>query len=445
MRDMTVGSPGRAMLLFTIPMVLGNLFQQMYNLVDSMVVGNFVGADALAGVGISGTVTFLFVALSSGAGAGASVVISQLFGAGKNGRVKSAASTILIGVAVLSVLLSALGLLLCRPILHAMQTPAAVLPEALTYMRVYFCGLLFLFLYNALTSVFNALGDSKTPLYFLIFSSCANVALDLLFVAAFHMGVFGVALATLIAQGVSAVFCYIKLRRVLSALEGERDALFDAEILKNICKVALPSALQQSVVCWGMIFVQSLVNGFGAAAATAYTIGGKVDNIAAVPILTLGSAMSTFAAQNIGAKKPERVAQGVRVNLLLSLAISAAVALGLFFGGEWTVSLFVAAEEEPQVIAIALSYIRVVSLFYFLMALMKVYAGVLRGAGDMGVFVFSTLANLGVRVAVSYLLAGTWGLPVVWWAIPVGWMIGFLIAFVRYRSGVWKTKKLMED
>lgn len=261
---MTQDNPAKSLFFFAVPMVLGNLFQQFYNIVDSIIVGNFVGADALAAVGASTSITFLFVALATGMSVGSSVVISQYFGAGQYGKMKTAISTVVLVMLGASGLLSVVGSVFHQDILRFMGTPENILPDASSYLNIYFFGLVFLFLYNTFTAVFNALGDSKKPLGFLIFSSLLNVGLDLLFVTVFHMGVAGVAYATLIAQGVSCVLSFLVLMRDLKRMElKEEFSWFDLPTLGKIARIAVPSTIQQSIVSFGMIFVQTLVNSFG--------------------------------------------------------------------------------------------------------------------------------------------------------------------------------------
>lgn len=444
-QDMTTGSPGRKLFAFAVPMVVGNLFQQLYNIVDSIIVGKFIGPPALAAVGASTSITFLFVAVATGLSIGSSVVISQYFGARRYAQMKTAVSTILISAFVLSFVLMLVGVVASVPILRFMNTPGKVLKDAASYLRIYFYGLVFLFCYNMLTAVFNALGDSKKPLYFLIFTSFLNIGLDLLFVVGFSMGVAGAALATTISQGVSAVVSFgvlfYKLRRMDTEEKTER---FDVPILKTTCRIAIPSMLQQSIVSIGMICVQALVNSYGETVMAGYTAATKIDSIAIMPMVNVGSAMSTFTAQNIGAERPERVKKGIRAALAMTAGIALTVTAILFLFGDLFIGFFVSKGSGAGVIAVGVEYLRVVSVFYVVMGTMNSFNGILRGAGDVRVFMASTLCNFSCRVAFAYSLSRFIGQHAIWWAIPIGWFFGLLVSFFRYRTGKWKEKSLIK-
>jgi putative MATE family efflux protein len=445
-KDMTVGNPGKTLFLFAVPMVLGNIFQQFYNIVDSVVVGKFVGADALAAVGASSSITFLFIAMATGLSIGSSVVISQLFGANQIAKMKTAIFTVIISTLVLSTFLMILGLAINKNILLFLNTPNNILNNAQAYLQIYFYSLIFLFLYNILNAVFNALGDSRTPLYFLMFSAILNIVLDLLLVIVFGLGVAGVALATLIAQGVSVVLSGIWLYRRISIFEVEEPvSIFDLQTFKKVCIIAIPSMIQQSIVSIGMLLVQRLVNGYGSIVVAGYTAATKIDNIAIMPMVNVGSAVSTFVAQNIGAKKSERIKSGYRAGLLMVISIGVLIAVILYLFVNQLVSSFVDKDTNKDVIAVGVEYLKVVSIFYFAMGMMNVTNGVLRGAGDMKIFMTSTFINLGTRVVLAYILSGIIGKSGIWWAIPTGWFAGFLTAFLRYRSGRWKNKGLLTD
>lgn len=303
-KDMTVGSPAKTMLLFTLPMVAGNLFQQMYNVVDSMIVGNFVGSDALGAVGVTSSVTFLFVALATGASLGASVVISQLYGAKELQRMQTAIVTTLWSVLVLALVLEGLGLALCTWLLHALSTPPEAFADAEAYLRIYLYGTLFLFYYNGFNAVYHALGDSKTPLLFLIFSSVLNVVLDLYMVIVLKMGCGGAAWATVISQALAAVLSGLVLRRRLRQAQIDlHGAHFDRHCLAMLGRSAIPSTIQQSIVSVGTLLVQSVINSFGVVVLSGCSAASKVDNIAMTPIANVANAMGNYTAQNMGAQK----------------------------------------------------------------------------------------------------------------------------------------------
>ena len=444
-RDMTTGSPGKTLLLFAIPMVLGNLFQQLYNIIDSIIVGNYVGADALAAVGASTTLVMLFVAIVTGLSIGGSVVIGQYYGAGSFEKVKSSVTTMLITAVGISLVLTAVGLMISGPVLKLMKTPDYLMEDAETYLDIYFMGFFFLFLYNALNAVYNALGDSKTPLVFLFFSSVLNVFLDVQFVTQFDMGVAGVAWATLIAQGVSAVLSLIWLTiRMKDILRIPGVKLFDTGILKTICKMAIPSCLQQSIVSLGFVSVQALVNRYGGDFMAGYTAAIKIDSMAILPMVNVGNAVSNFTAQNIGAGKYERVGNGLKAGLLLSSAIAIAVSALLLVCGDVLVGLFVDSELNPEVIATGTQYLHVVGVCYVIMGAMNNVNGALRGAGDAKRTFINTLCNFGTRVVLAYGLAGAIGPSVIWYSIPAGWLVALTMGIIRYRGGKWKQMKVVK-
>ncbi len=443
-KDMTQGNPFKNLFYFAMPMVLGNIFQQFYSIIDSIVVGNFVNSKALAAVGASYPITFVCIAVATGASVGCSVVISQMFGAKCLGEMKTAIHTSLISIAVFSFALMIAGLRSSSLILTLLKTPLDIFEDANMFLQIYFMGVMFLFIYNISTSSFNALGDSKTPLYFLIFSSILNVLLDLLFVIKFKMGVKGVAYATLIAQGISVILSLTYLYKKVSAIKTDEECrLFDLKTLKNMCKIAIPSIIQQSIVSVGNLFVQVLVNGYGWATIAGYTAATKIDSITIMPMVNLSSAVSIFTAQNVGAKKNERINSGYKAALAMIVFFCTCVALIIFIFGSKLIGMFVDLSANEQVITTGVEYLRVVSMFYFFMGLMVITNGVLRGAGDVKVFMFSSLTNLLTRIIFAYTLAFLIGQKAIWWAIPLGWTVSSTISIIRYKSEKWKGKTVV--
>lgn len=441
--SMTEGSPVRCMVTFAIPMILGNLFQQLYNLADSMIVGKLVGQEALAAVGVSTAITMLFVMVAVGTGIGCSVVISQLFGAEKIKEMKTAISTALISIMVFSLLLSIIGRVFSRSILRLMGTPGDIFAGAETYMNIYFYGFFFLFLYNAFSAVFNALGDSKKPLYFLLFSSAFNIGLDLLFVGKFGWGIAGAAWATFIAQALSAALSFGVLLYKLAQIRCESFRYFDGGMLVNMTRVAIPTIVQQSMVSVGMLLIQTVVNRFGQVFIAGYTAACKIDGIAIVPMVNAGNAVSTFVAQNMGAGKPERAKKGYHIGLVMAMGIGLLIGVIMFFFGDACVGAFMDAAKDGAAIAVGAKYISLVSMFYFIMGAMSATNSVLRGAGDMGWFMCVTLVSLALRVFLTFLLADATAGMIIIWANPIGWAVGLLIAYCRYRQGGWKKIKLV--
>ena len=445
-KNLTEGQPLRLLFFFSLPMVAGNLFQQLYNKVDTAVVGKFVGEDAVAAVGSSFPIVFLSVAVAAGLSMGCNVVVSQLFGAGRIHEMKSTISTAIISLSVLGLILMALGTISAGPLLELLGTDPDIMADSQTYLRIYFGGAVFLFLYNTLNGIYNAQGDSKTPLIFLMISSLTNIVLDLLFVIRFHMGVAGVAWATLIAQGICAVaslaVLFLRMKRLPceAGKEGEKIPLFHKIAVKRIAQIGLPSMLQQSLVSLSMMMMQGLVNSYGKVLVAGYTAATKIDTLAMLPNLNFSNAMSSYTAQNIGAGRYDRVKQGLKASLFMVVVFSLLITVIIFLFGDQLLSLFLDPGDTSGALGCGLTYMHTVSLFYILMGLLFVSNGMLRGSGDMGAFTLSSMANLFSRVAVAYALAylTPLGANAIWWSIPAGWAIGAVVALLRIRSGKWK-------
>lgn len=442
---MLTEAPGRALLFFALPMILGNLFQQFYNIVDSVVVGRFVSEEALASVGASYAVTNVFIAVAIGGGIGSSVIISQFLGAKEPEKMKTAVSTTLINFLFISAALAFFGLLANDMILRVLKVPDNVFDDAALYLRIYFMGLPFLFMYNVQASVFNSLGDSKTPLRLLIFSSILNIFLDLLFVIRFHKGVEGVAFATLIAQGISAVISFWLLLKKIKTYKSDPAGFrfYDGKMLLSMVKVAVPSVLQQSIVHMGILLVQSVVNTFGSAAMAGYSAGTRIESISIVPMLAMGNAMSTFTAQNMGAGNIKRVKQGYRVcyGALAVFAVILCALIQLF--GHGFVSAFLDADASRLAFETGMNYSGFISYFFILIGLKATTDGLLRGAGDVAAFTAANLANLTIRVFVANYFAPRYGIQFVWFAVPIGWAVNYVISFAWYLTGSWSRVKLI--
>lgn len=444
--NMLTGKPGKSLLVFALPMILGNLFQQFYNMADSMIVGRFVGEDALAAVGASYALTNVFIMIAIGGGIGASVLTSQYLGAREYGKLKTSVYTALFNFLGLSAVLAMFGLVMNSQILRVLKTPDNILSDAVLYLQIYFLGLPFLFMYNIFSATFNALGESRIPLCLLIFSSVLNVLLDLTFVLWFHMGVAGVAVATVIAQGISAVISFsILMNRLKRYPTGEgKVKLYDGDMLKRGTGIAVPSIIQQSIVSIGMLLVQSVVNSFGSSALAGYSAGMRVESICIVPMISTGNAVSTFTAQNLGARQPKRVREGYRASyvIILSMAVLIAVVLNLFH--DPIISAFIDGANGQEAFATGNGYVTFVSWFFVLIGLKACTDGVLRGAGDVKLYMLANLVNLGIRVAVANLCAPVWGIQAVWYAVPMGWAVNYLISGVRYLTGRWEKVRVIE-
>lgn len=444
---MITDHPGKALFFFALPLILGNLFQQFYTTVDSIIVGQFVGEDALAAVGASYALTTVFIMIAIGGGIGASVITSQYLGAGRYGQMKTSASTALLSFLGLSILLSLFGLLGNRMILQALNTPENILSDAVLYLNIYFVGLPFLFMYNILASLFNSLGNSRTPLFLLIFSSLLNIVLDFVMVKSFGLGVAGVAIATVLAQGISAVISFCLLVRQLRAYADEENppkrARFDSSMLKNMVRVAIPSMLQQSIVSIGMLLVQSVVNGFGSSVLAGYTAGTRIESICIVPMIATGNAVSTFTAQNLGADRPERVKKGYLSGMGIVASFAVLICLILTFFHRSIMDAFLEGDSGWQAFQTGSAYLSFIAFFFVFIGLKAITDGVLRGAGDVVVFTLANLANLSIRVSFAFGLAGIIGVQAVWMAVPLGWSANYVISLIRYLSGKWSKKRLI--
>lgn len=433
--------PLKALIFFSLPMIIGNLFQQAYTMADSAIVGRLVGENALAAVGAAYSLTNIFICIAIGGGIGASVIVSQYFGQGNYGKLKKAIYTALLSFLVISTLLGGFGLMFSKNIMRALNTPAEVLDMAVTYLKIYFLGLPFLFMYNVLSSMFNALGKSRIPLYFLIFSSVFNIILDWIFVADFHLDVAGVAWATLIAQGVSVVGSFTVLLKVLGKLEGNADGIFAPEELLPMTRIALPSILQQSTVSIGMMLVQSVVNSFGAEALAGFSAGMRIESICIVPMAAIGNAISSYTAQNIGARQLKRVSKGyVQANkMVVFFAVLICIVLE-FFPAE-LIHIFLGAGGSDTALATGKEYLVFMGFFFGMIGFKMAVDGVLRGAGDMKMFTVANLVNLSIRVIMAMTLAPRFGIAFVWYAVPIGWTANFVISYLEYRTGKWKQMK----
>lgn len=439
---LTEKKPLSALIIFALPMIIGNLFQQTYTMADSAIVGRLVGEDALAAVGASYALANIFICIAVGGGVGASVIVSRYFGAKEYNRMKLAVSTAFLSFLAVSVLLAAFGLLFSRQIMLALHTPQEVLDMAAQYLSIYFLGLPFLFMYNVISSMFNALGKSKVPLCFLVFSSLFNIALDLVLVRQLHMGVAGVAWATLIAQGISALLSFGVFLYVLKKLDCGKTRAFDKKELADMTKIALPSILQQSIISIGMMLVQSVVNGFGPQALAGFSAGIRVESMCVVPMAAIGNAMSSYTAQNMGAKKEDRIVIGYHAanKMVIFCAIVICLALELFHGQ--MIAFFLGSQGTETAIATGNDYLVFMGWFFCLIGFKMAVDGLLRGAGDMKMFTVANLANLFFRVAASMSLAPVFGIRMVWVTVPVGWFINWAISYARYRTGKWRPEAI---
>lgn len=445
MKDLTKGNETTQLILFALPMLLGNIFQQFYNMVDSFVVGRFVGTTALAAVGTSFPIIFFMLSLIMGVTMGSTVLISQFFGARDHEKLKKVISTSYIFLFLAGTVMSFIGVFSSGFILRAMSVPADVMPEAAAYLRIIFAGMLATFGYNGVAAMLRGLGDSKTPLYLLIASTLMNIVLDLTFVLVFHWGVSGVAWATIISQAVSFIGAIVLLaRRKEHVAPDFRHLEWNKEIFSKMIKIGLPTGIQQTMVSLGMMVLSRIVNEFGPATMAAYTAAARIDSIASLPAMNLSQAITTFTGQNIGAGKAERVKRGHLSAIAVNTAISLVITIAVLLFSKNLMSLFT---TNTEVIAIGSEYLVIVGIFYVLFGIMFINNGVMRGAGDVFIPMINTLLALWlVRLPCALLFTRVFkmGTSGIWWSIPAGWGIGFVFSTWYYLTGKWKTKAVVK-
>ena len=439
-KDLTVGKPQTVLWKFCMPLFGSIIFQQLYNIADSLVAGKFIGENALAAVGNSSEITLIFIAFAFGCNMGCSVVVSKLFGAKKYKEMKTAVYTACIFSGFVCILLMLLGIAGSTMLLSSIRTPEEVFEDSKLYLDIYAWGLPFVFFYNIATGIFSALGDSKTPFFFLAISSLSNIAVDIWFVKAFHMGVAGVAWATFLCQGISCILAMIVVFRRLAKMK-EKAPLFDLQILKQIVMIAIPSTLQQSFISIGNILIQSIINGFGAPVMAGYSAAVKLNNLVITSFTTLGNGISNYTAQNLGAGKLDRVKQGFGVGVRLVWMLSLPLFLLYFFGGNIVLKFFMDAPTELAMHT-GILYLKILSPFYFVVSAKLVADGILRGAGMMKKFMIGTFTDLILRVLLAFCFSKTvLGATGIWCAWPVGWCVAAILSIMFYHNGAWKQTK----
>lgn len=440
-KDLTVGKPGSVLWRFCLPLFGSIIFQQLYNIADSLVAGKFIGENALAAVGNSYEITLIFIAFAFGCNIGCSVIVSQFYGAKEYNNVKTSVYTAMIASAVLCAVLMLIGLVCCKGLLTLIRTPEELLEDSELYLNIYIWGLPFLFFYNIATGIFSALGDSKTPFFFLAVSSTANIAVDILFVTSFDMGVAGVAWATFLCQGVSAVLAIAVVLRRMHQIPGTgKAALFSLPIFKKIVIIAVPSILQQSFISFGNIVIQSVINGFGASVIAGYSAAVKLNNLVITSFTTLANGVSNYTAQNLGAGKLGRIRQGFGAGRNLVWALSLPLFLLYFFAGRTLLYLFMESPSQTAMQA-GITFLRILSPFYFVVSVKLVADGILRGAGMMKQFMAATFTDLILRVILAIGLSRLLGSTGIWCAWPIGWSIATVMSVVFYLKGPWGNRE----
>jgi len=443
MKDLTTGKEGKLIIQFAMPMVFGNVFQQLYNVVDSIIIGNYLGDAALAAVGASFPIIFLLISLVIGLGSGFTIIVSQYFGARDIQKVIRTIDTTYIILFFASILITIAGIAFSGPIFRLTDLPEDVLPQAQRYLNIYFLGTIFFFGFNGTSAILRGMGDSKTPLYFLIVATLSNIFLDLLLVVVFKWGIEGAAIATIISQAgafITAIL-YLNKRHEIVNLSF-RKYIFDRAIFKNSIRIGLPSGLQQTFVAAGMIALYGIVNQFGTTTIAAYSVATRIDSLASLIAMNFAAALAAFVGQNLGANKPERIKAGLKSTWLITSAISVSISVIVILFGEQMMGVFT---PNPEVIVLGNDYLVIVSSFYIVFSSMFVVSAVMRGAGDTLIPMFITLFALWiVRVPASYFLADRMGVNGIWWAIPLGWGCGLFLAYLYYLTGKWRTKGIIK-
>ena len=434
-KDLTQGNPRKVLWAFCLPMFGSIVFQQLYNIADSLVAGKFIGENALAAVGTSYTITLIFIAFAFGCNIGCSVIVAQFFGAKDYKSMKTSVYTTLIASGVLCFILMLSGLLTSTTLLRLMKTQEEIMDDSALYLNIYIWGLPFLFYYNISTGIFSALGDSKTPFVFLAFSSTANILVDILFVKVFSMGIAGVAWATFICQGISCILSVIiVLKRLAHIKTSEPSAIFSGEILGKIAVIAIPSILQQSFISVGNMLIQGCINSFGVSVAAGYSAAVKLNNLVITSFTTIGNGISNFTAQNIGAGKFERIKSGFHagIRLVWTLCIPFCIAYILF--GKYLLLLFM-DESSASALLTGRQFLWILSPFYFVVSTKLTADGILRGSSAMKQFMIATFTDLILRVMLAFILSGAFNSPIgIWSSWPIGWSIATVISLIFFKK-----------
>ncbi|GAF03060.1 MATE family efflux transporter [Saccharicrinis fermentans] len=443
MKDLTVGNEAKLIYHFALPMVLGNLFQQLYSVVDRIIVGRYIDDTALAAIGASFPIFYALISFMIGIGSGATIVISQYFGAKETEKVKRAITTIFTFLFFASIVLMFIGIFFSEDIFRLLNVGEDVLPQSVEYFTVYMTGMIAFFGFNGTSSILRGLGDSKTPLRFLIFATILNIILDILFVAVFKWGIKAAAAATVISQFIAFAQAIIYLEKKQHIISFKlKQWVFDWELFKQSLRIGLPTGFQQTFIALSMMALIRIVNNFDSTVLAAYTVAGQIDSLAALPALNLASALSAFVGQNLGANKIDRIKKGLRATLFMSWSISFVVMLMTYLFSKPLMGLF---SNNPEVVGYGSSYLLIVSSFYLIFSTMFVLHGVLRGAGATLIPMFITLMSLWIiRIPLAIFFSRAFGVEGIWWAIPAGWTFGMIGSLMYYLSGKWKRKGVIK-
>ena len=438
--DMTQGNPTRLLIRFAIPMMIGGIFQLMYNMVDTIVLGRFVGANALASIGATSSTTSCFLFLSTGMTGGISIVVSQLIGAGEPERVRKASANALLLTAFFGAAIGLIAFIGAQPLMQLLGTPADIIDGAVTYIQIT-CGLIIVQVaYNAIASVLKAIGDSRTPLYFLILCSFLNIVLDLFFVLTLKMAVAGVAWATIISQGIAAVLSFIYMRRKYAILCFSRQEMaVDRKIMSDYLRYGLPMGATSCLLSVGMLVITSVINSFGSSVVAAYTVGSKVENIAVLLFNQFAMSFSVYAGQNFGAGYRDRIYSGIKQAMRLILILSFIAAVLMLVFGRYFSMLFVDG-SETEILSISIWMIRIEACFYPALGLIWLFNSALRGLGQVNVTIVSSIVELLSKILISVLLSRVLGPVGIWFAAPIGWVLGGIVSGTAFYRGRWEKR-----
>ena len=436
---MTSGAVWKVILRFAFPLLIGNLLQQLYNVTDSVIVGQFLGKESLAAVSASFFIYYFIISLVIGIGSGTSVVISQFLGAKEIDKVQKAFSSFFIFMLVAGVLLSIAGIIFAEPMFRLTNTPEDVIPQAVAYFRIYVGGTFLFVTFNSIISILRGVGESVRPMLFILLTTILNIALDLLFIVVFKWGIEGAARATVIAQGIGMCVAlgYVNNTHPLLSIK-KQDLLFDMGLFKEGLRIGLPSSVQQCAISLGLIALLGIVNSFGTDTLTAYGAAGKIDTIIIQAVLTLSGALAAFCGQNIGAGHLDRVRDGVRFAMLVNLLLGLATFTAIYFFGD---KMMLAFTKDPEVIRIGKEYLLIMGGFFIVHGGLNVFNGALRGAGDTLFPMAVSITCLWlIRIPLAYWFSSIWGRSGIWWAIGASLCIGLTITYIYYKLGFWKNK-----
>lgn len=445
MRELTKGNPAKLIFIFTIPLLIGNIFQQFYNMVDMIIVGQTLGKNALAAVGSTGSLTFLIIGFAQGLTAGLAIITAQRFGAQDyRGLKKSFATSIIISL-VVTIILTVLSLLFIRPMLQLMQTPPEIIDQAQAFISIILMGLFASMSFNLLSNVIRALGDSRTPLFFLIIAVIINVILDLVFIIHFGMGVEGAGIATVIAQVASSLLCLIYIKRKIPLLQlRKKDFVFDKKEIRTHLNISLPMAFQASIIAIGAIILQSALNSLGTDVVAAQAAAGRIDQFATQPMMSFGITMATFTAQNYGAKEYGRILKGVKQCLLMSGGFSIIAGAVVIIFGHSFVHLFVDA-SETRVFKLAQIYFNINGSLYWILAILFILRYTLQGLGQSKIPTIAGIMELIMRSFAAIFLTALWGYPGAAAASPLAWIGSVAVLLYSYFKAIKKLRKLDEQ